>query len=138
MKIKSSNRPGEPTAERVCVLVLGMHRSGTSALSRVLNLLGCDLPKTLMSAHPSNEAGHWESLLISHLNDEILGSAGSEWHDWLAFNPGWHSSPKAAEYREMALAALEEGLSGRVRDQETDLQSSSVTVKKTQRRVHDA
>ena len=37
-----------------------------------------------------------------------------------------------------ALAALEEGLAGRFRDDEADLRSSSPKVKKTQRRVHDA
>lgn len=93
---------------RIGVMVLGMHRSGTSALTRVLNLLGCDLPKTLMGAGPTNEAGHWESTAIMRLNDEILSSAGTNWHDWLAFNPGWYASPKAADFKERALAALEE------------------------------
>ena len=94
------------SADRTGVLILGMHRSGTSALSRVLSLLGCDLPKTLIGANSSNEAGHWESTEIARLNDEILASAGSLWHDWLAFNPGWYSSPKAAEFREKALEVL--------------------------------
>jgi hypothetical protein len=44
--LQSANVPH--TQRRTCVLVLGMHRSGTSALARVLNLLGCDLPKTLI------------------------------------------------------------------------------------------
>ena len=94
------------SADRTGVLSLGMHRSGTSALSRVLSLLGCDLPKTLIGANSSNEAGHWESTEIARLNDEILASVGSLWHDWLAFNPGWYSSPKAAEFREKALEVL--------------------------------
>ena len=93
---------------RVGVLVLGMHRSGTSALARMLSLLGCDLPANLMAPHPSNESGHWESLTIAHLNDEILASAGSKWDDWLAFNAGWYKSPKAAAFKEKALTVLEE------------------------------
>ena len=36
-----------------------------------------------------------------------------------------------------AMAALEEGLAGRIRDQEAALRSSSPKVKKTQRRPHD-
>ena len=31
------------------ILVLGMHRSGTSAITRVLNLLGMQLPGELMA-----------------------------------------------------------------------------------------
>lgn len=104
-KLASKSRPA---SERIGVVVLGMHRSGTSALTRVLSLLGCDLPKTLMPTASSNEAGHWESLPIAQLNDEILKSAGSHWHDWLAVNPGWASSPKAGEFKEKAIAAIGE------------------------------
>jgi hypothetical protein len=85
-----------------------MHRSGTSALTRVLSLLGCDLPKVMIEANKTNEAGHWESTNIARLNDRILESGGSSWHDWLEFNPGWLLSPKAVEFREEALALLEE------------------------------
>lgn len=94
--------------ERIAVLVLGMHRSGTSALSRVFSLLGCDLPKTLMSGDEANETGHWESLPISQMDDELLSSAGSQWWDWLPVNPGWYSSPRVAEFKEKALALLED------------------------------
>lgn len=92
----------------MCVLVLGMHRSGTSAFARVLSLLGCDLPKTLLGAHTSNETGHWESQPVCLLNDRILDSAGSEWNDWLEFNPGWLQSPRAEEFREQAQAILQD------------------------------
>ena len=85
-----------------------MHRSGTSAFTRVLNLLGCDLPKTLMQPHTSNVTGHWESGVIQHFNDRVLSSAGSRWDDWLEVNPGWLQSPKAEECREEALALLRE------------------------------
>lgn len=95
-------------SQRVCVLVLGMHRSGTSAFTRVLSLLGCDLPKTLIGPGDTNRTGHWESDLIRQLNDGILASAGSDWDDWLEINPGWLQSPKAGEYRDEALRVLQE------------------------------
>lgn len=97
---------------RVCVLVLGMHRSGTSALTRTLSLLGCDLPKTLVGAAPGNDLGHWESAPVCRLNDELLESAGSNWHDFDAVNPDWFRSPKAGEYRERAIATLEDEFAG--------------------------
>ena len=93
---------------RTCVLVLGMHRSGTSAVTRIFSLLGCDLPANLMGATKTNEAGHWESVPICQLNDRLLESAGSCWHDWQAFNPGWLRSPKAQTFREEALSVLEQ------------------------------
>lgn len=92
--------------KRCGVVVLGMHRSGTSVLTRILNLLGCDLPATLLKADSTNEAGHWESVPIIRLNDRILESAGTNWYDWQEFYPDWFRSPKAAEFREEAIAVL--------------------------------
>jgi hypothetical protein len=59
-----------------------------------------------MGANKGNEAGHWESQAICHLNDKLLRSAGSFWHDWQAFNPGWLRSPRAAEFHDEALTTL--------------------------------
>ena len=109
MKITANHQPiVEADTQRIGMLVLGMHRSGTSALSRVLSLLGCDLPKTLMEGREDNETGHWESDALCSVNDEILASAGSNWFDWLPFNPGWYDSPKMEDYKDRALAVLEE------------------------------
>ncbi|WP_159588041.1 sulfotransferase family protein [Chelativorans xinjiangense] len=108
MKAVPGKQRARKAAERYAVLVLGMHRSGTSAFTRVLSLSGCDLPKTLMGAHKTNEAGHWESTSIQHLNDRILESAGTSWDDWLEFNSGWLRSPKLKEFREEALVTLQE------------------------------
>lgn len=64
---------------RQAILVLGMHRSGTSALTRVLNILGATLPKTLMLVHDDNKAGYWESQKIARFNNRLLASAESRW-----------------------------------------------------------
>ncbi|WP_327194213.1 sulfotransferase family protein [Novosphingobium lindaniclasticum] len=93
---------------RKAIIVLGMHRSGTSALARTLNLLGCDLPHTLMPSAPANPTGHWESTAIMALNDEILHSAGSRWDDWLEVNPSWYESPVAKKFVQHGVAALRE------------------------------
>jgi len=61
------------------ILVLGMGRCGTSALTRILSLSGCLLPKDLLGANSSNETGHWEPLRALEINDRILSSFGSNW-----------------------------------------------------------
>lgn len=99
---------GRREDERVAVVVLGMHRSGTSAFARVLSLLGCDLPKGLMKPDASNEPGHWESMAVARLNDALLESAGSKWDDWSQVNPGWLQSPKATSFKERAGDLLEQ------------------------------
>ncbi|HEY2347292.1 MAG TPA: rhamnan synthesis F family protein [Xanthomonadaceae bacterium] len=82
-----------------CILVLGMHRSGTSALTRVLNLLGCALPGDLLGANPSNPAGHWESRRALEINDALLHGLGREWDDLRAMPADWLCSDAATVAR---------------------------------------
>src|SRR5215470_17990760 len=47
---------------RTCIIVAGMHRSGTSATARVINLLGADIASDLLPSIPgNNDRGFWES-----------------------------------------------------------------------------
>jgi hypothetical protein len=66
---------------RDCVIVLGMHRSGTSALTRVLNLLGVDLGANLLPAAEDNETGFWEHRDLVLVNEAVLQCVGSRWDD---------------------------------------------------------
>jgi hypothetical protein len=90
------------------VLILGMHRSGTSALTRTINLLGCALPEALVGASEGNELGHWESASAVILNDEILASAGSNWNDWGPINPDWRASGVRGQMVERATEVIRE------------------------------
>ncbi len=84
---------------RQAILVLGMHRSGTSALSGLLCALGAAAPqKTLMGSHPCNLKGLFEALSIAQTHDEFLAAAGSCWHDWKKFDLQWAHSPAAASH----------------------------------------
>lgn len=57
-----------------------MHRSGTSALTRIINLMGAAAPRTLLPATPENARGYWESATLCALNEEILNACGTSWH----------------------------------------------------------
>ncbi len=92
------------SAPRVCIVVLGMHGSGTDAFARVLGHLGCDLANSVQQDQANEEAASRDAII--EINDRILASAGSRWDDWLEFNPGWMQSPRADEFREEALALL--------------------------------
>ncbi|WP_231744909.1 sulfotransferase family protein [Mycobacterium sp. IS-1590] len=56
----------------VALFVLGMPRSGTSALTRVLSLCGGALPTGLHGAVSDNPRGRWEPRASLLLNDAIL------------------------------------------------------------------
>lgn len=57
---------------RACLLILGMHRSGTSAITAVLSFLGAVLPKNVMGSAPTNETGHWEPDRLIEVHDRML------------------------------------------------------------------
>ncbi len=61
-------------------VVLGMHRSGTSALAGVLALAGFSAPKTLLPSSAVNERGFWESTPVKALNDSFFAELGTTWH----------------------------------------------------------
>ena len=94
-------------SSRIAIVVLGMHRSGTSALAGVLNILGCDKPATVMDPNPFNELGYFESKRIYPLHSELLASAASRWDDWQPINPGWFDSPRAEEFHDRAVETMQ-------------------------------
>ena len=69
-------------SNRACIVVLGMHRSGTSIVTRVFSLLGAGLPKNVLGEGSGNSAGHWEPKTIIELHDIMLSKLGSSWNDW--------------------------------------------------------
>jgi hypothetical protein len=78
------------------VFVLGMHRSGTSAATRLVNLLGLRAPvqEDLLPADEGNPTGYWESSSLVAFNDKLLEAVGSDMSCPLAFSPGWERDPR--------------------------------------------
>src|SRR6476469_5580712 len=66
---------------RQAVVILGMHRSGTSALGGVLQLLGVNFGQRLAPPASDNEKGYWEHPEIVALHENLLRSLGSHWDD---------------------------------------------------------
>jgi len=63
------------------VIVLGMHRSGTSMISGVLEKLGVDMVKRGLSKNVGNPLGYFEDEGFYNLNERILKIAGGSWYD---------------------------------------------------------
>ncbi|MFM7228322.1 MAG: hypothetical protein ACKO2F_01625 [Cyanobacteriota bacterium] len=63
------------------LLVLGMHRSGTSALAGLLAGDGLQLPAGSPPADPFNPRGYWEPLQLLACHNALLEEAGGRWDD---------------------------------------------------------
>ena len=85
-----------------------MHRSGTSAISRIVSLLGVHLgaPGALLEPYTDNPKGFWEHSRIVQINDEILERFGGRWNAPPVFPAGWASSAEIADLRDTARQLL--------------------------------
>jgi hypothetical protein len=87
------------------LLVLGMHRSGTSVTTRLLECLGAVHSKNLHPPMPNNPKGFFEDLDIERFNEyKFLPRIGTHWHsigfvDW--------TNLSASDRSKFALEALE-------------------------------
>lgn len=92
---------------RKVVVILGMHRSGTSALCGALDLLGVDFGKHLMPASDANQKGHWEHAEIVRVHNGLLSSLGSSWDDDEPLPADWIEREIAREARSRLIGILE-------------------------------
>lgn len=92
---------------RRALLVLGMHRSGTSALARTLNLLGVDLGSGLSIPAEDNRLGFWEHAKVVAIHETLLRDLDSSWHDTHALPENWTATAAARKAR-LAIAELVE------------------------------
>lgn len=83
-----------------CLIVLGMHRSGTSAMAGFLNQLGIPLGSDLLIPNEFNEKGYFENSFIVQANDEILQALDSSWDDLFPLDEGWWQHAQLKPHRE--------------------------------------
>ncbi len=65
------------------IVVLGMHRSGTSALTHSLEVLGINLGENVHAPRHDNPKGFWEDIECAHINEDLLRHYGSSWNNFL-------------------------------------------------------
>jgi hypothetical protein len=88
------------------VLVLGMHRSGTSALARGLQMLGVYLGNDFISPKPDNPTGYWEDRNIYEINERLLAVFGLKWEEVALIDDARWDAPGVEALRTEAVAYL--------------------------------
>lgn len=86
------------------LIVLGMHRSGTSVLARILNMMGAYFgPEGLSTgANRENPKGFCERRDVRQLNDFVLNVQGCDWDKVVEFDPATLPDSVITEFRERA------------------------------------
>ena len=71
------------------IFILGMHRSGTSAIIGILNILGIEIGSDLLPAQKDNPKGFFENKRVVDINDKIFKSMNSSWESLFALPENW-------------------------------------------------
>lgn len=85
-----------------------MHRSGTSALTRLINILGISLGRNLFKGNSDvNAKGFWENKELIDIHDRILGQLNSSWLDARELPDQWWQKRELDPYADRIVAILE-------------------------------
>lgn len=100
-------------AKNKAIGIIGMHRSGTSAMTRAVNLLGAFLgdPSQLMPGNKDNPEGFWENKEIVVIQESILRHFSRSWADIRPLPYGWWESKEIKSYRVALTTLIQNGLS---------------------------
>lgn len=97
--------------EIVCIIV-GMHRSGTSSIGRLLESVGFDFGDNLLEGIDSiNDRGFWEDRDVVALNEHIFQLYGSNWFDFERLPGKWWEDSKIKDLVGVAETWFQEGFS---------------------------
>ncbi len=89
------------------VVVLGMHRSGTSALARALQALNVDLGEKLYAGIPNNnEKGFYEDVDVNRLDNELMAALDRRWDSQAPIDPTDLERNIVAPFRQRAVDLL--------------------------------
>jgi hypothetical protein len=100
----------EGTARRMrrnALLLLGMHRSGTSLLAYLLHARGAALPDDVIGPGRGNPLGHWEPRNLVAINDDALRALGRSWDDPRSIDQGWFDSRAARAFIDRIIAQID-------------------------------
>lgn len=83
------------------VIVLGMHRSGTSAVTGVIDAVGIQAsrPEDRMPPRQWNPRGNYESASLSRFDEKLMHHLGGEWQAPPKLGPGWAMDSGLAGFR---------------------------------------
>jgi glycosyltransferase involved in cell wall biosynthesis len=100
-------------AERsTAIIVLGMHRSGTSALTGVLSMAGANPGPSLMQGDKgTNPKGFWEHKDVVAIHERLLSALGSSWDDALPLPENWWLRPSIACFRDELIEVVQRDFS---------------------------
>src|SRR5687767_5556789 len=100
------NSPGKTTPDVICII--GMHRSGTSMIARLLSLCGLYLgpDEEMFGPNEGNPDGHFEHVGFLRIDEALLEHFGGSWERPPRFGSGWQNDPALTKFVSTAKALI--------------------------------
>jgi len=100
------------TKKSKAVFIIGMHRSGTSAITRSINLLGAYIGGNTDFVKPliDNPTGYWERNDILDFNESVLYHLKRTWDTALPLPVGWHRSKEIKPFQDKLVSIIKSQL----------------------------
>lgn len=106
------SQPSSSQQSTSVLVIVGMHRSGTSASTGALRCLGVNLGEKLYQGHQGiNDKGYFEHAGIADTNDEVLATLGSCWDDPLLRPENWWMDSRLSPYEKKVKALINQDFS---------------------------
>lgn len=114
---RTSNLEGFATPadrESAAICILGMHRSGTSTVTRAVNLLGVHLgtPVKMMPANPENPGGYWEHLEVNDFQKRLMKQLERSWDTANPLPERWLQSAAVRPFKDELATIVAANFSG--------------------------
>jgi hypothetical protein len=109
-QLSVGDEPTEKDSQPRVLCITGMARSGTSLVTRMLNIMGLDLglEDNLILQTDYNVKGCWEHKFLLEISDAIIAALG-----WPGLqNPDWPNSPSVASMTAGARAIIKKDFGG--------------------------
>lgn len=90
-------RDGMTVDKKRLVVVLGMHRSGTSAITRGIVALGARVGEDLVPHNFDNPTGFWEDKAFVGINDRVLAEIGQSYESMALFPKGLATDERVSD-----------------------------------------
>lgn len=88
------------------IVVLGMHRTGTSLTMAAVEALGVDTGDHLLPPGSDNETGYWEDSAVIDLNERLLAALGKTWYSLAPITKAEWLGPEVSDLKREAVALL--------------------------------
>src|SRR5690554_4233258 len=98
------------TSKKRIIVVLGMHRSGTSAITRAVVAAGADVGENLLPAGKDNPRGFWEDRDFVNFNERLLGVLGASYDSLFLLPEGFEQDSQIQALELEAVVMLRDKL----------------------------